>query len=351
MIFMESNYSLQDVFLRNLKMSARTVSVSTLLSDRYLRRVNFDPYYQRNYVWETDKQSFFIESVILGTEIPPIVFFKSGLEIEVIDGRQRFETLKRFKENDITLSNKGLMELKALNGKTFSSGKNCLSEDVRQVFLNTNIRIFEFEVFGISNLYPGIEYKIKKEIFRRYNSGITPLRQSEVDNAKYNSDLITDCFKNQLEADKEAFNVLNTCFVPGDRNNGNIVEQISDITAFLRQMLVIDRLPITRFADGRKSFYIDILYDDFVTQLEDVDVEGVCRKLISQVKRVAQCYNGPLKTVCQCLLWGVIILEKDGKSFDLTAQKDAIKSSMSIRQRVIIIIVMWSRDTRILVIS
>ena len=167
----------QDIFKRNLKMSARTVSIATLLSDRYLKRVKYDPYYQRNYVWENDKQSFFIESVLLGTEIPPIVFYKSGLEIEVVDGRQRFETLKRFVDNDITLRSKGLLELKALDKKTFSELK-----DIQQTFLNTKIRIFEFEVVGVSDLDSQMEDRIKKEIFRRYNSGITPLKQYEVDN-------------------------------------------------------------------------------------------------------------------------------------------------------------------------
>ncbi|RID81948.1 DUF262 domain-containing protein [Mesobacillus zeae] len=47
----------------------------------------YDPYYQRNYVWDADKASYFIESILLGTEIPPLVFFNTGKQIEVIDGR------------------------------------------------------------------------------------------------------------------------------------------------------------------------------------------------------------------------------------------------------------------------
>lgn len=40
-----------ETFKNNLKKDARTVSVATLLSDRYLKRIKYDPYYQRNYVW------------------------------------------------------------------------------------------------------------------------------------------------------------------------------------------------------------------------------------------------------------------------------------------------------------
>lgn len=113
--------SLDSIFTNNLRKDARSVSVATLLSDRYLRRINYAPYYQRNYVWEKDKRSFFIESIFLGTEIPPIVFYKKGTQVEVIDGRQRFETIKRFREDDFALHASGLMELKALEGKKYST--------------------------------------------------------------------------------------------------------------------------------------------------------------------------------------------------------------------------------------
>lgn len=309
----------QDIFKRNLKMSARTVSISTLLSDRYLKRVKYDPYYQRNYVWENDKQSFFIESVLLGTEIPPIVFYKSGLEIEVVDGRQRFETLKRFVDNDITLRSKGLLELKALDKKTFSD-----LEDIQQTFLNTKIRIFEFEVVGVSDLDSQMEDRIKKEIFRRYNSGITPLKQYEVDNAKYDDDNVTEFFKNTLFEDSELFDIIDRCYLTG--SNKQKADRILDMAAFLRQMLVIDRIPVTRLAGSHKSFYTDILYDDYVANLSDEeDITNVCKVLIQQVKDVSRLYETSIRTVYECLLWGIIILGKENVPFDYYAVKDKVK--------------------------
>src|SRR5690606_27802563 len=107
--------------------------------------------------------------------------FKSGKKIEVIDGRQRFETLKRFKENEITLKVKGLLELQILNKLSF----NKLSPSNQETFLSSNIRIFEFEIINQPNLDEEIIDKVKKEIFRRYNTGITPLSRDELDNAKY----------------------------------------------------------------------------------------------------------------------------------------------------------------------
>ena len=53
---------IENIFKYQLKKDARTVSVATLLSSRYLKRIIYNPYYQRNYVWEKDKQSFFDEN-------------------------------------------------------------------------------------------------------------------------------------------------------------------------------------------------------------------------------------------------------------------------------------------------
>ena len=45
----DNNITLASIFTNNLRKDARTVSVATLLSGRYLIRINYAPYYQRNY--------------------------------------------------------------------------------------------------------------------------------------------------------------------------------------------------------------------------------------------------------------------------------------------------------------
>ncbi|HDL8754309.1 TPA: DUF262 domain-containing protein, partial [Yersinia enterocolitica] len=130
------------VFKNNIKISTRSITVKTLLSERNLKRIDYKPYYQRNYVWDVAKATFFIESILLGTDIPPLILFKSGRTVEVIDGRQRFETLKRFKENNLKLNANGLMDLKVLKGKSF----NDLQSNIIETLLDTKVRIFEFEV-------------------------------------------------------------------------------------------------------------------------------------------------------------------------------------------------------------
>ena len=101
-----------EIFKTHLKIDNSVKSIShTFLNDRYAGRIDYAPYFQRRYVWDGEKASYFIESILLGTEIPPIVLFDDGIKNEVIDGRQRYETIKRFLENKLALDAKGLKTL------------------------------------------------------------------------------------------------------------------------------------------------------------------------------------------------------------------------------------------------
>ena len=120
----------EKIFKDHLKIETYSKRLESLYSDRLLRKINYKPYYQRNYVWDKHKASYFIESILLGTEVPPLIFFNNGKTIEVIDGRQRFETVKKFRDNEFSLTKKGLFTLKQLANKNYSdlnadSGENC----------------------------------------------------------------------------------------------------------------------------------------------------------------------------------------------------------------------------------
>lgn len=121
---------------------------------------------------DEEKATYFIESILLGTEIPPLVLFQTKGKNEVIDGRQQYETIEKFLDDKLVLKNKGLHSLKALSGKRYSQ----LDEDTRELFEETRIRILQFNVVDEPKLDEEKEDKIKKEIFRRYNSGITSLQ-------------------------------------------------------------------------------------------------------------------------------------------------------------------------------
>lgn len=74
-----------EIFRDNLKAENKLMSVQSLfLSGRFSKKVDYHPYFQRNYVWDEEKATYFIESILIGTEIPPIVLFQSKGKLEVI---------------------------------------------------------------------------------------------------------------------------------------------------------------------------------------------------------------------------------------------------------------------------
>ncbi|MFN1215792.1 DUF262 domain-containing protein [Chryseobacterium kwangjuense] len=317
------NKNFQEIFKKCLKIEARTISIKTLLSERNLKRINYSPYYQRNYVWDKTKQSFFIESVILGTEIPPLIFYKSGLKVEVIDGRQRFETLKKFKENDFKLNGRGLMSLEFLSNKSF----NTLDENFREIFWSSNIRIFEFEIINYPELTSEIEDKIKKEIFRRYNTGITPLTSSEVDNAKYIDDNLTQAFNHYIEHNQSFAEKMYKMFISADSIETLPKEELSN---FFRKSYILNRFPITKYAGGSNRIEtLDLLYDFATQEIEDISNE--LKKYIAQIQRVNLIFDSisliddrlRTKLIYECILWAIRILDIEKVDYELDNNKIA----------------------------
>ena len=67
--------------------------------------IDTSPAYQRRLRWTNKKRSLLIESFLLNIPVPPIFLFERDYnEYEVIDGRQRLETIKEFLSNNFALS-------------------------------------------------------------------------------------------------------------------------------------------------------------------------------------------------------------------------------------------------------
>lgn len=301
---------IENIFKKHIKTTVYSFSIKTLFSERMSRKINYQPYYQRNYVWDTSKATFFIESILLGTDIPPLIFFNNGKDIEVVDGRQRYETIKKFKEGDIKLSSKGLTKLMQL--KNFSFNK--LDKNVQDIFDDAKIRIFEFEIINEPKLDSVLEDKVKKEIFRRYNSGITPLNKAELDNANYDDDEITNLLKDKIK-DNELLHRIGRNFLSKD-----IISLESDsakILQFLRKYLILSQFPINTYASGsNRTETIEILYTFINDNTENkqelcdflIDTLNDTFKVIENFTTDTLKHN---KYINECLLWAIFILKEE----------------------------------------
>lgn len=162
--------------------------------EKYLEKLDEDnnelyvPEYQREFVWEEERQSKFVESLILGLPVPLIFVaeHKNG-RLEIVDGSQRIRTLAAFLSNELEIT--GLIKLTVLNGVKFRD----LSEPRQRKFKNTPLRMIVLSEDTIE--------EVRNDIFERINRGSDPLKDMEkrkgIYRGKFNDFIYQECAKNK----------------------------------------------------------------------------------------------------------------------------------------------------------
>lgn len=310
-----------DIFKEKLKIDNIVKKVSSIfLNQRYAGKIDYKPYFQRNYVWDEEKATYFIESILLGTEIPPLVLFQTKDKNEVIDGRQRYETIKRFLEDKLVLKGKGLHSLKVLAGKKYSQ----LDEDTRELFEDTRIRILQFNVVDEPKLDEEKEEKIKKEIFRRYNSGITPLQKYDIDRAAYIDDNLSNQLYNKIYNDSELYDFLCEIILPKSKKKASKRDKVNIMVSLVRNLITLPLIPIYSYSKGSskaeiicKYYYAKVAKENEVKVLDKfskvithlIQFNRICKK-----KNTYLCNNNLFYEV---VYWAIdIVLENNGKISD-----------------------------------
>jgi len=303
--------TIRDALDKYLNARSLSKSISTLLESKR-KTIDYKPYYQRNYVWDEDKATFFIESILLGIEIPPLVMFISANNkktYEVIDGRQRFETLKRFFDGDLTLKKKGLKSLTdpSLIGSTYQ----LLPSDIRQIFLETTIRIIEFSTIGEHPNQDILEDQIKKEIFWRYNSGITPLKILEVEKARHLNDNFTKILNSEFIKNAQWLVQFKEIFFTQKRSE----KDLKDIKyqSKIRELLILYHFPINIYAGatGRKDT-INLLYDLFIEQADEkIEILDHFKIKINLIYSIFKNLGETEWLIYQSIYWILSILEQN----------------------------------------
>ena len=312
----------EKIFKEHLKVETYSKSIDSLFTPRSKSKIDYAPYYQRNYVWDHHKATYFIESILMGTEIPPLIFFNNNDGVEVIDGRQRFETILRFMENGFTLTGRGLNILNQLKGYSYNTlaTKN---NDVLESFLDTKIRIIEFRLVNEPPLDVFLQDQVKKEIFARYNSGITPLKKDEIDNAKYDDDDLSNFFKKVYKTDGVKSNLVFKLFFK-QPVNGIIEVPIEKIMSFTRRSLVLHMYPINFFVRGTgRTNTLSKLYD-FFSDENDENHNAISKEYFTKIEFLnkVQEYSESNhlqvnRLALECFLWGLTILENENILFEL----------------------------------
>ncbi len=170
-----------------------SIDSKPMTMDRVLARIEqgtitLSPDFQRSVVWDDERKSRLIESLLLRIPIP--MFYVSSDEkgnLTVVDGLQRLSTFRDFilgeeylKNPEKNLQKKGDgMHLVGLEFWTDYEGKT-----MNDLPLYLKNRLMETE-FRFTIINPGTPEVVRRNIFRRINTGGMPLSSQEIRNALY----------------------------------------------------------------------------------------------------------------------------------------------------------------------
>ena len=139
-------------------------------------KVNYDNAVQRNLVWDTEKKSLLIHSMIYGYAIPAMYFTRDENGVyDSLDGKQRSNTINEFLHDEFALTSDtpAVMDdngsVEDVSGMYFSQ----LPEWVRDRIKDYNLTIYYYE---------GMTEAEIREFFRRLNNG-KPLSAIELTRA------------------------------------------------------------------------------------------------------------------------------------------------------------------------
>ncbi len=155
--------------------------ISLVVADKV---IDIAPEYQRQFRWDSERQSGLIESIFLGLPIPSLFMATNGAEgnWELIDGVQRISTIVHFagtKEQQQVIGCKnrlilaGLKKLTEFNGLTF--------EDLPlQVQLS-----FKMAIIKVISLTDKSDKSVRFDLFERLNRGGVTLSDQEIRGCVY----------------------------------------------------------------------------------------------------------------------------------------------------------------------
>ena len=147
--------------------------------------INISPSFQRRGRWDLKKRSILIESFLLNIPIPPVFLYENTYnQYEVMDGRQRIESIYEFLDNGFPLT--GLKYWKELIGSRFKDLPDTIQRGLLRRTLNAIVLLTETDNID--------DVDIRMELFNRLNTGGIQLNAHELRNAIYPS-LFNDLIK------------------------------------------------------------------------------------------------------------------------------------------------------------
>lgn len=218
-----------------------------------------------------------------------------------------------------------LHNLKALAGKRYSQ----LDSDTRELFEDTRIRILQFNVVDEPKLDEEKEEKIKKEIFRRYNSGITPLQKYDIDRAAYINDKLSNLLYNKIYNNTGLYNFLCEIILPKSKKKASKRDKVNIIVSLVRNLITLPFVPIFSYSKGSSKadiigkYYHSILEsksaDEILVEFDNVISYLSKFNIVCKERNNYLCDN---KLFYEVLYWAIdIVLQNGGQIEDIKIEQ------------------------------
>ncbi|NMO15969.1 DUF262 domain-containing protein [Pyxidicoccus fallax] len=217
-----SPISLEDKYrqqMRQIYPQKIELPISTL-PDMIERQIDLSPDFQRRNIWTRNKQSRFVESIIMNVPIPPVFLGEDDYgKYVVLDGRQRLTAISSFLENTYALE--GLAVWDELNGLTY--------HDLKKKGLDkTILRRFIPAVLILKESSPEVKY----DVFDRLNTGGMEAEPMEIRNAIYRGQFCTLLHK--LSANATFRKLWDIPEDPDERQKNSTYSRMEDLELVLR---------------------------------------------------------------------------------------------------------------------
>ncbi len=218
--------------------------------------------------WSTIKQTNFIESIYMECELPLIIVFEissNPVRFLLVDGLNRFMTIKRFLNDELKLCKNGIEKAAFLEKNTFSN----LDKEAREYFLNRGIQILKYS-YTNSDKKLSIEEinAIAKQLYIRYNSGIK-LKNEEIQKADYQDDWVTQQIEIKLK-DQFFLEKLQNIYLAPQRKCNTFYEKT---LMYARLVITSSYAPLQAFCKQQSyAKRIDMFYKDCTSELNKENI-------------------------------------------------------------------------------
>ncbi|HDR2408772.1 MULTISPECIES: DUF262 domain-containing protein [Enterobacter cloacae complex] len=168
----------------SISIKTKVISLDTVLRRIKTKTIVLSPDFQREEVWDHKRKSQLIESMILRIPLPMFYVAEDNAGVwEVVDGLQRLSTIRDFVLGDDE-DGKGfkLQYLEFLSESLDKCTYFQLEKNPKSARVVNNIMETEL---SFTIIEPGTPENVKRNIFRRINTGGMRLSEQEIRNALY----------------------------------------------------------------------------------------------------------------------------------------------------------------------